>query len=410
VRGNAAAASWWRRGGTIFGARAADALLRFLLFLATARVLSAADFSLYALLTAALGLGQTLASFGSPRTASYHHARGERGRLFGWLFLVAAGLSALFVAAAASPPIRERFFPEVSAGLLLLGLAPLPFVLLSDSLASTLLAAHRERAYAAHLIVRTTGIALVLAASLASDERLRALLFGRLVVYAAVAVLLAALTRARPDWRAAAAYAPEALRFAGPAAASSGLIALHRRADVLLLSAFGRTNEIGGYALAYGFSETVWMVSDSLEAALFPDLTRLPDPEARRVAGEALRRYAVGAAAIFLLGLLAGGWILRTVFADRQPEASRLFPLALAGAVAWGATRPAASYLYSRGRVSTLVALHAIGVAVNLVLCLLWIPAYGALGAAAATAASYAFEAAVLLLRFHATGRTPTPS
>ena len=108
-----------------------------------------------------------------------------------------------------------------------------------------------------------------------------------------------------------------------------------------------------GYALAYGLSESVWMISDSLEAALFPDLTRLPDEEARRVAGEALRRYAIGGAAVLLLGLLAGEWILIRFFADRQPEAPRLFPLALAGAVAWGATRPAASFLYSRGRGST---------------------------------------------------------
>jgi O-antigen/teichoic acid export membrane protein len=313
---------------------------------------------------------------------------------------VAAGLSLLFAAAALAPGVRARFFPDVSPGMLLLGLAPLPFVLISDSLASTLLAAQREKAYAAHLIVRTAGVALVLAASLASTERLRVLLTGRLIVYAAVAVLLAVLARARPDWRGAAAFAPQALRFAAPAAASSGLIALHRRADVLLLSAFGRTSEIGGYALAYGLSESVWMISDSLEAALFPDLTRLSDEEARRAAVLALRRYALGAAVVFLLGLLVGSLILRGVFADKQPDAPNLFPLALAGAVAWGATRPAASYLYSRGRVGILVALHALGVSVNVALCLLWIPRYGAFGAAAATAASYGFEATVLLLRF----------
>jgi O-antigen/teichoic acid export membrane protein len=373
-------------------------------------VLTAVEFSLYALLTAALSLGQTLASFGSPRTASYHHARGERGRLFAWLFLVAAGLSLLFVAAAASASIRERFFPEVPPGLLLLGLSPLPLLLISDSLAATLLAARRERAYAVHLIVRTAGVAAVLAVSLASTERLRVLLTGRLIVAAAVALLLALMARARPDWRAAASFAPEALRFAGPAAASSGLIALHRRADVLLLSAFGRTPEIGGYALAYALSESVWMISDSLEAALFPDLTRLPDPEARRVAAEALRKYALGAAAVFLVGLVAGVGILQTVFADRQPAAPRLFPLALAGAVAWGATRPAASYLYSRGRGATLVALHATGVAVNIALCVIAIPRLGALGAAAATAASYGLEAAILLLVFRNTSRTPSPS
>jgi O-antigen/teichoic acid export membrane protein len=400
---------WWRRGGAIFGARAVDALARFAIFLATARVLSAEEFSLYALLTAALGLGQTLASFGAPRTASFHHARGVRGPLFAWLFVVAAGLSLLFITIAVWPPVARRFFPDLSPGLLLLGLAPLPFVLISDSLASTLLAAHREKAYGLHLLVRTGGIALVLAAALASGERLETLLVGRLAVYASVAGLLAWLSRARPDWRGAKGFAPEAMRFAAPAAASSGLIALHRRADVLLLSAFGRTPEIGGYALAYGLSEAVWMVSDSLEAALFPDLARLTGDEARRVAATALRLYAVGGLLLLLVGLAVGGPLLRAAFADRQPEAQRLFPLALVGAVAWGATRPAASFLYSRGRAATLAALHALGLAGNLVLCLLWIPRMGAFGAALATATSYGAEAVLLLLLFRRTGRMPAP-
>src|ERR1700757_3279443 len=81
--------SWLAPGGAIALARASDAGLRFVLFLATARILSPGDFSLYALLTAALATCQWMFPLGAARVALYYHARQERGALFGWLYLVA---------------------------------------------------------------------------------------------------------------------------------------------------------------------------------------------------------------------------------------------------------------------------------------------------------------------------------
>ena len=52
--------SWWVPGGALFLARASDALARFGLFFATAKLLDPAGFSLYALITAALPRSRTL--------------------------------------------------------------------------------------------------------------------------------------------------------------------------------------------------------------------------------------------------------------------------------------------------------------------------------------------------------------
>src|SRR6266849_5935992 len=78
--------SWLGAGGSILLARGSDAALRFFLFLATARVLAPGDFSIYALLTAALATCQWTLSLGAPRVALYFHARGRRGALFAWLY------------------------------------------------------------------------------------------------------------------------------------------------------------------------------------------------------------------------------------------------------------------------------------------------------------------------------------
>src|SRR5262249_55069257 len=144
-----------------------DALLRFGVFLATARVLAPQEFSLYALLTAALATCEFVFAFGGPRTAIFFRSRGQGRLLFGWLVLLAAlGTVLVFGGLAVLPALRRTLFPDVPARLVLLGLAPLPFVLLCDSLSGTLLGDKKEGLYTAFLWSRTLGGAAVLGLSL----------------------------------------------------------------------------------------------------------------------------------------------------------------------------------------------------------------------------------------------------
>ena len=392
---------WFRQGSALAVARGGDALLRFGLFLATARVLDPHAYSLYALLTAALATSQWSAALGAPRVALYFSARGVRGALFGWLFGLAGAASLLvFGLTAGLPPLRRVFFPEVPLTLLLLGLAPLPFSLLSDSLSSTLVAAGRHRAYASTLWLRNAATALVLATSLAAPNRLLWILSGRLVVAAAVTAAVAVLARARPDWTAARAFAPEALRYAGPTAVSDAAVSLHRRADVFLLSAFGRMSEIGPYALAYAFAEAFWVLTDSLEWALFVDSARRDAAAARASVRRALPLYAAVGAGGLVLGYAAGRLALSLFFESRYPGAVGLLPWLLAATVAWGMARPFTSFFLSQGRVATAASCQIAGLFSNVVFCAAWIPNYGAAGAAVACLASYAAETLLFAIVF----------
>ncbi len=110
----ARAGGWARRGGTILLGRGGDALLRFGIFLATARVLVPEEFSRYALLTAALATCQVVLGFGAPRTAMFLHARGSRRLLLGWLVLLAAAAAlAATLGLTLLPSLRRLVFPEV---------------------------------------------------------------------------------------------------------------------------------------------------------------------------------------------------------------------------------------------------------------------------------------------------------
>lgn len=401
---------WLARGVTILLGRGGDALLRFAVFLATARVLAPREFSLYALLTAALAMSQVVFAFGAPRTAMFFQARGMRRPLLAWLLLLAA-LGALLVLGglAALPGLRRILFPDAPTRLILLGLAPLPFVLLCDSLSASLLSQKREGLYTGFLWSRTLGGALVLGLCLLSSDSLLFLLAGRIAVNALAAAGLLLAQRALPAWRGLPQLAPEALRYGLPVALSGAAAALHRRADVLLLSVFGRTPEIGAYAIAYAMAEAFWMVTDSLEAALFADLMRRDGAGAGAEASRALRLYRVGALGAFALGLCAGETAALLLFRDRYPEALVLFPPALAAAVFWGTSRPCTSYLYARGLGRPVLAAHLTGLVANVLLCLAVIPAFGARGAVAASLASYAVELAVVtrLFRFHSRSVPP---
>jgi O-antigen/teichoic acid export membrane protein len=382
--------SWWRRGLAVVAGRGGDTLLRLAIFPATALVLPRADFSVYALLTATLGTAQALFALGGPRAAVFFHRRGERGPLFAWLLVLAfvpgAAAAAILLA---WPAVRAFWFGAVPAPLFWVGVAPLPFLLLADSLSAILLASHRERAYAFFLWSRTAGAGLVVLTALAAGDRLAWILWGRLLVQGFTVAGLFAVVGARPSWRRVGGFAGAAFRFGAPVAAASALGALHRRGDVFLLSAFGRTAEIGGYALAYAIAETLWILTDSLDAALFVELSGLPGAEARTVASRALGRFAALALGGGLAILAGGETILFVVFGARYPTAPLLLPVVLAGVALWGAARPAGSFLFASGRGSAMAVLQGLALVLNLALCALLIPTRGAAGAAWATLASY---------------------
>ncbi len=383
-------AEWWSRGLSILRGRGGDTLLRLAIFPATALVLTGSDFSRYALLTAALATGQSLFGLGAPRVAVFFHRRGERGSLFGWLLLLAAAPCVLAAAVlVAWPALRAFWFGSVPARLFWIGLAPLPFLLLADSLSATLLAENRERLYSFFLWGRTAASGAVLATSLASADRLDWVLWGRLAVNAAAACGLAFATRARPRWAAVAGLAGPALRFGAPVALAGLLMSLHRRADVFLLSGLGRAGEIGAYALAYALAESLWILTDSLEAAIFVELSGRRESEARAIAGAALSRFRglclAGAAAV----LLGGEAVLLLFFRGRYPAAPALLPAVVIGVAAWGAARPASSFLYAVGRGRTMAGCHLAALCVNLALCGALIPRWGALGASGVSLVSY---------------------
>ncbi len=397
---------WTRGGASILAGRTGDALLRLGLFAATARVLTPSEFSVYALVTAALGTLQNVLAFGGPRTAAYFQTRAPRSAVAGWLLTVAGTASVgLLAVLALVPAARRALFPEISAPLLLLGLLPLPALLLADSFSAMLLAERRERVYGRFLWLRSAATGAVLGTSLLTSKRLEWLLAGRLLVSIFILLAIVRVLDLRPSVRGLRGLAPAAARFALPLAGSGAIGSTHRRADVFLMSALGQTSQIGPYAVAYALGEAFWTITDSLEAALFVDLARHDEARARREALRAVRLSAAISVAALGLGLPGGLLILRWFFTDRYPAAPALFPWIFVAAVLSGLSRPLSAYLVSRGLGKTVLVRQILSTSVNLTLCALWIPTEGALGAARATFVSYVLGTLLITFIFARTRR-----
>jgi O-antigen/teichoic acid export membrane protein len=397
----AARHGWQRRGLSILLGRGGDTALRLAIFPATALVLTGSDFSRYALLTAALATGQALLALGAPRIAIYFHRHGERGSLAAWLLILAGTPCAVAALAFVLwPGLREFWFGSIPPALFWVGVAPLPFLLIADSFSATLLASGQERLYVLSLWGRTLSAGAVVATSLLSSDRLAWILWGRLAISAAAVAGLAIITRARLRWNAVSGLAGPALRFGAPLALAGGLAALHRRADVFLLSGLGHAAEIGDYAIAYAIAESLWIVTDSLEAALFVDLTEHPPAQARSIAAAALTRFAQITAVTCAGALVAGEVVLFVLFRSRYPAAPVLLPPLVLGVAAWGAARPASSFLYRAGRGGTMVRCQLAALTTNIALCMSLIPRFGALGAAAASLASYCLLGVTMIVAF----------
>ena len=170
------------------------------------------------------------------------------------------------------------------------------------------------------------------------------------------------------------------------------------RADVLLLSwLLGDPKAIGYYVVAVRIAEMTFYVPDSISAMLYPAISASTRSEADRMAPAATRLAMLttfmAAVAVVPAGF-AAIWLLL------KPEWHAAFPalvVIMPGILSLSLSKVLAAYLSGLGRPLPTTVAGLVGLAVNLGANLLLIPAWGIVGASAASLISYSCHAAVLL-------------
>ena len=183
---------------------------------------------------------------------------------------------------------------------------------------------------------------------------------------------------------------------------------LNLRLDFAILGAMAGPAVLGAYAVASKYAELLRLPGTALTWVCYPMLAGMPAVDATRQA----RRMVVPAllanlAAVVPFVLLAGP-VIGLFYGDQFASAVRPAQVLVVGMLLGGAAGVASGYLYGRGRPGLNSVAFGVGLVVTVVLDLLLIPAYGAMGAAVASTVTYLLTDGALLVLLARVGRAET--
>jgi O-antigen/teichoic acid export membrane protein len=151
--------------------------------------------------------------------------------------------------------------------------------------------------------------------------------------------------------------------------------------DVLTLSYYRSSAEVGAYAAALALVGRLDVLKSAVLTTAFPDACGRRGPELRAFVGGSLR--LTGIATLALLPLFAvGGWLIGLLYGPAYAGAAPAFMLLLAAYLIGLNAEPAAYVLWPLDRPRWIAASDLLQLAVSAVASLALVPVYGIAGAA----------------------------
>ena len=388
--------------------------------IAVARVGGPADVGVYALLRMLPGLVGVLCVGGLPGALGYFLSEPRRStpRLWPTLLTILAAGSALGVAVwlLATPLLTRTFFPGDS--LLVIAWAGATVVSqLVLTVGKTSLQGLQDRK-GGDLVIAAEELAFLpcyLLPVLAGIHGTAALVIGLLIADLVVAVEAWRRVLRHTGWRPRdGVHRPrrdlgrEVLAYGVRGQVGGMITLLNLRLDFAILGAMAGPAVLGAYAVASKYAELLRLPGTALTWVCYPMLAGMPAVDATRQA----RRMVVPAllanlAAVVPFVLLAGP-VIGLFYGDQFASAVRPAQVLVVGMLLGGAAGVASGYLYGRGRPGLNSVAFGVGLVVTVVLDLLLIPAYGAMGAAVASTVTYLLTDGALLVLLARVGRAET--
>ena len=173
---------------------------------------------------------------------------------------------------------------------------------------------------------------------------------------------------------------------------------LNTRLDFAVLGAIAGPAVLGSYAVASKYAELLRLPSLAINWISYPRLARMDAATAGRRARAMIRPALLGVALAAVPVFLLAGPVTRLLYGAGFDSAVLPAQVLVVGMLLSGAAGAASGYLYGRGRPGLNSTVLGLGLAVTVVLDLLLIPRYGALGAALASATAYLATDGLLVL------------
>jgi O-antigen/teichoic acid export membrane protein len=178
------------------------------------------------------------------------------------------------------------------------------------------------------------------------------------------------------------------------------LTLLNLRLDFAILGAIAGPAVLGTYAIASKFAELLKILPMALTYVLYPKYSAETRSAAYAHARPLLPRAGLLVASAALPLWLAVTYLLPLVYGDRFRPAIEPAHILLIGLAAEGVAGVITAFLYGIGQPGLNSLAMGAGVLVTVVLDLVLIPRFGAIGAAAASSAAYVSSTAVLAVFF----------
>ena len=366
-----------------------------------ARVIGPSGKGDYYLLTFLPPTLMVLSQLGLPQAFTFFAARGQtRGIITRSLVLAAAiSIPILAVTLILLPVLRATVLHGLEPMAVIVPLCSLPFLLNANFTTGIVVGRQAARGMAIVYIsvaIVATALTVLLVGILGFG------LWGALVAFVATGVMTAAGFLACATVVGRVVPAPGSVSYAGllryglpyyPGTLSQFFAA---RVDVYLIALLlaEPSAPLGYYSMAVAMAELVYLFPNAVSTFFFPHVAGSEredlDRQVAMVSRVTLLLTAVVALALVPVATLAV-WVLLPAFGPSLPALYILLP----GVVAIAVTQVLSGYVAGLGRPGTASAVSLSALVVNVILNLFLIPAFGIIGASAASLVSYTLSSLV---------------
>lgn len=386
----------------VWSARTVSPIIRMLLAVAVSRQLGAAGLGEYQIMITYPAVFEMISALGLWPLLIRNVARAPKEA---FRYLLHGSALSLIVGIALIPPLilsSTGYSPVVRLGILLLGFSLLPSaqIVVSEAI---LIATGKPQAIAMLLVVENVFLVAASTALLSQGYGLIAvagamLVFRVLTGLVALWLALRACRGVERIWRLDRTFAFALLREAPVFLASSFTWALYSRLDVLVLSRVVSVEEVGYYAAAQRIVLMCQELPQSLMVVMFPILAaayRHDASEFRHLMAR-IAKYMVMIAIPLVVGAtVVGSPLLAWLFGERFQTAAPILACLMWSLLLFGMTKLLGSGLIATDHQTADLVINVIVLALTFGMLLVFVPRYGALGAAYAMLGSVA--AAVVL-------------
>jgi O-antigen/teichoic acid export membrane protein len=409
TRGEGLRAQLVRGGVGSIGLKVANMVLGLALSIVLARALEPSGYGIYAAVMAVVTLLGVPAQLGLQnllvREVAAYELREEWALLRGVLhfsFLVVVGMTVVVLVGAGLFALGYgSWFKHEEVTTMLWGLTLLPFLALGGLRGAALRGLRRvtqgqvpEFLFVPGLTVAFVATYLLLRESLTPS---RAMAFRAMATVIAFAVGAWLLARALPaSWRRFPAeyHARRWLMSTLPLSFAAGVQVLHAQTGIIMLGIFRSPADVGLYRVAVQGAALVAFTLSAAGMVLGPHIARLfvagERGRLQRMMTWSTRLMLIAALPTAVIFIVFGEEALQLLFGEPYQAASPALAILCIGQLFHAATGAAGLFLIMTGHETDMAMATAVTAALNIVLNVILVPAYGITGAAIATAVALA--------------------